>query len=521
MALAREQMGCCLCCGAPFEQSRTALGLDRVAARSIIYIDLDAADHRRQWSIAPNSQLSLLSQRESLHIFHQSNVLPVIRELTNANGKLQNLYANTNAPAYMPSLFIRVGGTPKIRRARNRVKRLVPNDMYIVGTEREQGSVARPNPVPPGNVVNLTNAQVLAENYPMARLANEDIIAAVTWQQPAHIAGFDPLLALIGNCVTRSTGVRRPLPEMTVPGCKNCNDIMTQQSTSAHFLIRLDISPAPLVPDEVIFRHNVYGPPNLLRFDTHYRLDPSDDTRGRRNHVFTYEACVAYFIHRCLPPRAAGGATQRDRRVRDLAVACSFAILSIACLLFERYNGSQGGTEPNPKPGYYYRGCTEMYLAYVFWLLTVNDNPHGVPNGQNQRRCTMEFHRFHRYFFTEVHDSLMISNPELSDTFEICDVVFGPYQHNNPEVVIGDLAQRIANFYINIFKPLFSRHLANLEPNPALMVPNFVLYSKQKHVVNMLVSPNNLNVILHMVHRCVVGEDLKHVRCNLWAGCGT
>ena len=139
MARAREQMGCCLCCGAPFEPSRTALGLDRVASRSIIYINRDAADHRRQWSIAPNSQLSLLSQRESLHIFHQSNVLPVIRAFTSANGKLRDLYANTNAPAFMASLFIWVGGTPKIRRARNRVKRLGPNAMYIVGTERQQG----------------------------------------------------------------------------------------------------------------------------------------------------------------------------------------------------------------------------------------------------------------------------------------------------------------------------------------------------------------------------------------------
>ena len=91
----------------------------------------------------------------------------------------------------------------------------------------------------------------------MARPANEDIIAAVTWRQPAHIVGFNPLLAVIDNCVTRSTGVRRPLPEMTVQGCKNCNDIMTQQATSAHFLVRLDIGPAPLVPDDAIFRHNV------------------------------------------------------------------------------------------------------------------------------------------------------------------------------------------------------------------------------------------------------------------------
>ena len=505
MAQAREQMGCCLCCGAPFEPSRTSLGLDRVASRSIIYIDRDAADHRRQWSIDPNSQLSLLSQRESLHMFHRSNVLPVIRAFTSANGKLRDLYANTDAPAYNAALFNQIAGTVKITAARNQTTGVVPAAMYIVGTNREQGVVAVPNPVPPAGGWGGGDPVTAAQPYP-ARPANEDIIAAVTWRRPAHIAGFDPLLTLIRNCVTRSTGIRGPLPEMTVQGCRNCNNIMTQQATSAHFLVRLDISPAPLVPDDAIFRHNVYGPQNLLRFAAHYRLDPSDDTRGGRNHVFTYEACVAYFIHRCLPTQTRVVATAQERWVRNITVACSFAVLTIACLFSERYNGSQGGTEPNPKPGYYYRGCTEMYLAYVIWLLTINDNPEGVPNGLNQRRCTMEFHRFHRYFFTEVHDSLMISDPQLSDTFEIGDVVFGPYQHNNPEVVIGDLAQRIANFYINIFKPLFSRHLANLEPNPALMVPNFVLYSKQKHVVNMLVSPNNLNVILHMVERCVVGD---------------
>ena len=105
--------------------------------------------------------------------------------------------------------------------------------------------------------------------------------------------------------------------------------------------------------------------------------------RDRRNHrFFTYEACVAYFIHRCLPTQTRVVATAQERWVRNITVACSFAVLTIACLFSERYNGRQGGMQPNPKPWYYYRGCTEMYLAYIFWLLTVNDNPQGAPRPQ-------------------------------------------------------------------------------------------------------------------------------------------
>ena len=60
--------------------------------------------------------------------------------------------------------------------------------------------------------------------------------------------------------------------------------------------------------------------------------------------------------------------------------------------------------------------------------------------------------------------------------------------------------------------------LAGLDLNPALQAANFLLHTKQKHVVNMLVPPtaaNNLNVILHFVEQCVVLDidDLINSLC--------
>jgi hypothetical protein len=271
------------------------------------------------------------------------------------------------------------------------------------------------------------------------------------------------------------------------------------------------------VPDYAIFRQDIYEMAHGRRFfDGHYRWDPSDATRKGLHGFFTYEACVAYYIHRCLPDRPAAIALPVEVHVRTLTIALSVALLLVMCLTFERYNGCGGGTKPRKKHVYRYRGVIEMYLSYVFWILVCNDNPEGEAVGYNQQRCNMDLPMFHRYLFSELLPAIVLSSPEFAGACEISDVLFGPYARNSPEDILEHYCQSVATFYISHFRPMFSRHLSRLDPDqrlehgPALDVG---LFTRQVLAYNMLASPDSLNTIMHFLESATEGDIDTYINC--------
>lgn len=260
----------------------------------------------------------------------------------------------------------------------------------------------------------------------------------------------------------------------------------------------------------------------------------------KRAKEFNYQGCLAYYIHRCLPPRYAGAdravpaVAHRKSDTRKIMVAFSFLLLEIACLTFERFRGSEGGRKPNPKPSFRYRGCSELYLSYLFWVILSNDIPHGEdPGVHNEAFCTLDFCQFHRYFFSEVVESLAISNPEFADAYELGDVVFGEnetYLFNKnaaglmpgsaivpPAEILEFMCDRICVFYTETLRPVFSRHMTNLEPNPLLLMPgptqDEALHSRQILVSNMIVSVSVLRSMTHLLEKATVGDIDTFVEC--------
>jgi hypothetical protein len=208
-------------------------------------------------------------------------------------------------------------------------------------------------------------------------------------------------------------------------------------------------------------------------------------------------------------------------------VAFSFLLLEIACLTYERFRGSEGGRKPNTKPSFRYRGTSELYLSYLFWVILSNDIPEGeAPGAHNEAFCTLDFPQFHRYFFSEVVESLAISNPEFADAYELGDVVFGEnetYLFNKdaaglmpgsaivpPAEILEFMCNRICVFYAQTLKPVFSRHMTNLAPNPLLLVPgptlNEELYNRQILVSNMIISVTVLRSMTHLLEKTTVGD---------------
>ena len=492
------QMNCCLCCGGPILPSGAAMRHDRIGSRALFYMEGEAIRNRSDWNLGGNAEPNLLAQKESLHLFPETNVIPAMK--TYYNGANSDTWANTNSAGYHAGFFVHGLVNPRANARHNLLVRVDRN--YVIGTEAKRktrvagGAGALPYPIP----------------------TQENLMAVVCWERPDHIDGFDMLNNLLDACVLRTgnQAVLVPDPDQVIPGCKSCNDIMTQRATSAFYLARV----YPLVPDEAIFRQNIYTTNNRFRYGGHYRWDPTDATRDRQNGFFSYEACVAYFIHMCLPVRAAGAVNNplRIRRqiVRKLVVCLSVAIHFTACLIFERYNGLRGGTEPRTKHAYRYRGVVEMYLAYIFWTLVRNDNPHGVPDGFNQQRCEMDFPRFHRYLFTEIVDMLVLSNPQFANAYEFSDILLGPYVRRDPEPTVAHMCQCIVDFYTNHLKPMLSRHFAGLDPDRQLEngpAADVALFSRQVLAYNMLVSPENLNTIMHFLERATEGDIDTFINC--------
>lgn len=494
----RWQCGCCICCGGPVEFSRESMRRDKVVARSINFIEGDAIKNASLWNLPSNVEPTLISEKQGLHIFHSTNILPIIQAFY--DGKVRDMWLNDNTPGYN---VINFRATP-------------PNpDTAFMRTLPVWG----------------LGGNGIANNIFVVSAAKE--MNAVQWAAPPPLRGFDNLAVLVENGLTRSDKCRMiPRSNEIVPGCKMCNDIMTQQATTSHFLVRKYISLEPLVPTNSIITSKLIntGANYSAHLTGRCRFDPGNDNMNKRASEFNYQGCLAYYIHRCLPARPVRASlvvAARKANVRKIMVAFSFLLLEIACLTFERFRGSEGGRKPNSKPSFRYRGTSELYLSYLFWVILSNDIPHGeAPGAHNEAFCTLDFCQFHRYFFSEVVESLAISHPAFADAYELGDVVFGEnetYLFNRnaaglmpgsaiipPAEILEFMCNRICVFYNETLWPTFSRHMTNLAPNPLLLAPgpalDEILYNRQILVSNMIISVTVLRSMTHLLEKATVGD---------------
>jgi hypothetical protein len=132
---------------------------------------------------------------------------------------------------------------------------------------------------------------------------------AVTWSGPTRLRGFKTMSDLIIDIVKRVNGCRStPNWNTKPPGCKSCNDIMTQAATSSDFLVRKTLT-TPLVPEKRILSIALNGKDHsdfsfkATRTAGNVRCDPNESNSSGVPSAFTYQACLAYYVHRCMPVR--------------------------------------------------------------------------------------------------------------------------------------------------------------------------------------------------------------------------
>ena len=271
-----------------------------------------------------------------------------------------------------------------------------------------------------------------------------------------------------------------------------------------------------MVPLNSIYRwtldRNPAVPPGGARTVGNRRRDPT--VQNRDGLYFSYQATIAYYIHRCLHMRPAVVAPA-ERRYREFDVLFAYILLEVCALLYERTFGRLGGTALRNKPAYRYRGLAELYVSYILWMLLVNDVPEGMPAGAAQV-MDISFPVFHRYWFCEMLETLALTHPAAAGATEMCDLIFGnqlfnaggvagvlpPHRMVAPELVIGHMATSIAMFYDNFLRPCFSRHMAGLEPEAPLPGAALQLIAAQHLVRDMLVNKDGIIVLLRRCETC-------------------
>ena len=482
----RWQMNCCIVCGGPIAPKKEVLRQDKVGSRSLLYLEEQVVRDGNEWGLAPNNEVHILSKQNVLHTVHVTNSMPMVSGFF--NGRMQNLWRDDDTPGYaVAAAGGIVAGAP-----------LNPAWIWIRAPDGRRGSKYR----------------------------------AVFWARPRNITGCAVLRDCIRQCLGRVNNVVRvpPSPIMVTRGCKECNDIMTQEGTMRHMLVRQVINPRPLVPLGSIFRYNLAGgDPNAANaantINSAQFADPALNNISGLD--FSYQATIAYFIHRCLEVQPLGGPTPQDRRAREFDVMFAFCLLMILCLLYERFYGKDGGTTLITKPVYRYRGLVEFYTSYIIYLLLSNDVAHEEP--VNGRGIQMSFPIFHKYFFGEFLQMLVRFDTRYAAYTEISDVIYSATWFDGgvpgfvpahaagiarPAIVIGFLATRVTRFYKNIVRPFFSRHLAGLDPVPPVMpvplgpagVIQMRRYIMQVYSDKHLISRQNLDVFLHLCERASPGD---------------
>jgi hypothetical protein len=439
---------------------------DRVGSRALNFINGDVQKHRNEWNCeaTPN----LISASEDSHIYHQTNVLPVMNLFT--TGVMRTKWRNDNT---------------------------------------QDGAVA--------NAAGVLPAVVHANTVILSQVNQQK---ACYWRAPRRLANLQNFHNLVQTCVINGAA----LPGGGVPNhnvmyriCDLCNDFMTQQGTMSELLVRKNICASSLVPDDRIAVANVIMPAGGGHaFNGARSTTPNDGNRNGKN--FTFQACLAYFLHRCLPERPGPPITAQDREWRTLVLNLSWVLLEMLSLKTERDYGSNGGRNTNQKPQYRYKGMIELYIGYFCWVLLSVDVMEG-----GLGRCTMPFTEFYRYFFSEVFDTLVVMYPQHASAVELSDIIFGDNWYNAglapvvnlamgiPTRVFGFIANRMSSFYTDLLKPNFSRHMSGVLPNPALLLPGATalqlqLAARQITVYDMLITTEDLPILLHSCDRSVPGD---------------
>jgi len=498
----RHQMDCCISCGCPFSPSKEILRKDGIAARSLLYVEGQVCKDSNSWGVGSGTEVNMVADKEELHMVHKTNFIPVLNAFV--GGKLRNVWLNNDAPGY-----------------------------------------AQAN----GNTIN-TGDDLQREWYCIQNPPNTPggIYRFVTWQHPPRIRFMDRLHTCIRDCVQRAaerdpntqrvTPRNLPTFDTTFPGCRDCNNFMTQEGTMRQLLVRRIISTTPLVDEEVIYRYNLTGNPfgpnattaghhARVRIDGNVHRDPAPDMAS--GIYFSFQATIAYYIHRCLPqapviPLHAPG----ERDLRPLYVLFAFCLLETLSLMYERYFGIQEGGERHTfgrrnKPVFRYKGMAELYISYILWYLLTNDVAEGEPQGG--RHVDIEFVLFHRYWFKEMLNSIAYTHPGAAGAVEVFDVIFSNRLFNagrdeeivpgrgtlirRPARIIGFMATSVTKFYLETLKPYFSRQMAGLDPLPvAANAPDDEVqkHEIQRVVYNMLLSRDDLDMLMAMCERAAPGD---------------
>lgn len=476
----RWQMNCCIACGGPIAPKKDVLRLDKIGSRSLLFLEEQVVRDGNEWGVAANTEVHLLSKENILHMVPETNSIPILKGFF--TGRMRGLWRDSDTPGY--------------------------NQAHT-------------------NTIN--NNDALNQRWIWIRSpsgAGGNKYRAVFWSSPVLIRHFQNLKTCLHDCLGRVNNIVRvrPNPELTVRGCKECNDIMTQESTMRHLLARDVIHIASLVPLNEIYRYNLKnGDPanaaNNIQISGGRFQDPN---LGNRSGIyFSFQATIAYYIHRCLDNRPAA-VTPGHLNERRFHVVFGYLMLMIVSLMFERTHGTEGGTRLRSKPSYKYRGLIELYTSYIFYLLLSNDVAAGEPiNGLGMQ---MSFPVFHKYWYGEFFQLLVHYHPNLAGFTEISDIIYtttwydggnpgfapGPAAHMAPPaVVIGYMATRIATFYTETIRPCFSRHLAGLDPLPpagplpagAAGIALVNAYNMQGFAKNSLMSRQNLDVFLRLCER--------------------
>jgi hypothetical protein len=246
---------------------------------------------------------------------------------------------------------------------------------------------------------------------------------------------------------------------------------------------------------------------------------------------FGYQGCIGYYLHRCMPKEGdfdniLQGVTPAAKNVvRANIVLLSWVILEIACFIFDRKT-----VKDAKKPIYNYRGCTEVYFSYLFWILLKNDVPYNEPNGTVPRM--VEFCQFHRYLFSEVFETLVRSEPKFASCLEISDIIFKCSENENTPSILGiqggttqctadeaikHLILSIEGFYEDYLHPYYSRHFAGLMP---VQIDDARILDKHIYAFNMLPSLDDVAMVVSHAQKGTTGDidtfiDNVGVHCTL------
>jgi len=452
--------------------------------RALLYIAGEADKNQADWNI--DDKPKLLSEFNGLHIFHITHIIPVMKLFQNGNCK--NLWARNDTFGFNHHNF---------------------------GDNSNTINANQYSDLHPGG--NFTDGKIVQDKTIVVATVGEAEFRAVTWEAPKKLKGFEILSNFIIEIV-RDTNKCRHIPDWDYvpPGCKACNDIMTQEASSSLFLVRHSEA---LVPDKKILSIGVTGSKqsDVKKYKTDHRWDPSENTKSSRIAAFTYQGCLAYYIHSCMPEinKVNDLSDAAKNGVHSLIAGFAFLFLEIICLIHERYQGI-AGNKRHKKAAYRYRGCIEFYLSYALWTLLCIDRVGGDGKEAN-KYVQMSFVKFHRYIFADVLKVMVLAEPQYAGCTEITDLVFqnaGILPGSDPLPParrVAGVCKAFVKFYKNFMKPIFYRHLVSLEPNPALIANiendnDVILYNKQKIAFEMIIEGASQTHVYHLMENAIVGE---------------